>query len=79
MQPFYFIAQKGKTYSNMHSHVGQEFIYVIEGTMIYTVGNDSHMLAPGDSLYFDSIENHTYTLITDEVKYISVFCSDSKA
>lgn len=79
MQPFYFIAKKGKTGYNMHSHVGQEFIYVLEGTMVYNVGSESHTLAPGDSLYFDSVENHTYSLITDEVKYISVFCSDSKA
>ncbi|TYP78915.1 helix-turn-helix domain-containing protein [Paenibacillus methanolicus] len=79
MQPFYFIAKKGKTGHNQHSHVGQEFIYVLEGTMVYNVGSESHTLAPGDSLYFDSVEKHAYTLVTDEVKYISVFCSDSKA
>ncbi|MCM3698814.1 XRE family transcriptional regulator [Paenibacillus macerans] len=79
MQPFYFVAKKGKTGKRTLSHVGQEFIYVLEGTMIYYVGNEAYTLNAGDSLYFDSFENHKYTPVTDEVKYLSVFCSDSKA
>lgn len=79
MQPFYFVAKKGKTEKRTVSHVGQEFIYVLEGTMIYYVGQEAYTLHAGDSLYFDSNENHKYTPITDEVKYLSVFCSDSKA
>ncbi|MDU5948778.1 MAG: cupin domain-containing protein [Paenibacillus macerans] len=47
--------------------------------MIYYVGNEAYTLNAGDSLYFDSFENHKYTPLTDEVKYLSVFCSDSKA
>lgn len=79
MQPFYFVAKKGKAGKRTFSHVGQEFIYVLEGAMIYYVGKEAYTLNAGDSLYFDSVENHNYTLITDEVKYLSVFCSDSNA
>ncbi|MCV4231379.1 XRE family transcriptional regulator [Virgibacillus sp. LDC1] len=79
MQPFYFVAKKGKTGKRTYSHVGQEFIYVLEGTMIYYVGKEEYTLNAGDSLYFDSVENHSYTLVTDEVKYLSVFCSNSNA
>lgn len=79
MQPFYFVARKGKTGKRTVSHVGQEFIYVLEGTMIYNVGREEYTLNAGDSLYFDSFENHKFTLVTDEVKYLSVFCSNSKA
>ncbi|MFD1175903.1 helix-turn-helix domain-containing protein [Paenibacillus puldeungensis] len=79
MQPFYFVAKKGKEGKRTVSHVGQEFIYVLEGTMLYCVGKEEYTLNAGDSLYFDSVENHKYTLVTDEVKYLSVFCSDSKA
>ncbi|GIO84833.1 XRE family transcriptional regulator [Paenibacillus faecis] len=79
MQPFYFVARKGKTGKRTVSHVGQEFIYVLEGTMIYYVGKEEYTLNAGDSLYFDSVENHKYVLVTDEVKYLSVFCSNSKA
>ncbi|MEO2205337.1 XRE family transcriptional regulator [Paenibacillus pabuli] len=77
MQPFYFVAQKGKTGKRTISHVGQEFIFVLEGTMIYYVGKEEYTLNAGDSLYFDSVENHKYMLVTDEVKYLSVFCSDT--
>jgi transcriptional regulator with XRE-family HTH domain len=79
MQPFFFIAKKGKTHKRTLSHVGEEFIYVLEGKMIYKVGNVEYTLNSGDSLYFNSFEDHTYSLITDEVRYISVFCSNSKA
>ncbi|CAH1191467.1 MULTISPECIES: helix-turn-helix domain-containing protein [Paenibacillus] len=77
MQPFYFVVQKGKTGKRTFSHVGQEFIYVLEGTMIYYVGKEEYTLNAGDSLYFDSVENHKYVLVSDEVKYLSVFCSDT--
>ncbi|CAM4077953.1 XRE family transcriptional regulator [Paenibacillus alkaliterrae] len=79
MQPFFFIAKKGETPKRTVSHVGEEFIYVLEGKMKYKVGNVDYTLSPGDSLYFDSLEDHAFTPISEEVKYLSVFSSNSKS
>lgn len=43
-----------------HEHAGGEFIYVQQGTLIVQVGDESHTLAAGDSMYFDSSVPHGY-------------------
>jgi transcriptional regulator with XRE-family HTH domain len=73
MQPFLFVARRNENKNNIFSHTGEEFIYVLEGQMKYRVGNSEYFLGPGDSLYFDSIEEHTLEPITEEVKYLAVF------
>ncbi|HBC87031.1 MAG TPA: XRE family transcriptional regulator, partial [Lentisphaeria bacterium] len=54
MQPYLFVAEKGKVKSKPLSHPGEEFVYVLEGSMKYRVGAVEYTLARGDSLYFDS-------------------------
>jgi transcriptional regulator with XRE-family HTH domain len=39
---------------NFNSHSGQEFNYVLEGTVKILIDNHELILNPGDSLYFDS-------------------------
>ncbi|WP_246315346.1 helix-turn-helix domain-containing protein [Paenibacillus foliorum] len=74
MQPFLFVSRKEENDSkNAYSHNGEEFIFILEGEMRYKVGSVEYTLKPGDSLYFDSIEKHTLSPITDEVKYVAVF------
>jgi transcriptional regulator with XRE-family HTH domain len=41
-----------------HSHEGQEFNLMIEGRMRLFMGSLSHDLEPGDSVYFDSSQEH---------------------
>ena len=38
----------------LFQHTGMEFIYMLEGRMIYLHGDQSYPLAPGDSLFFDA-------------------------
>jgi quercetin dioxygenase-like cupin family protein/DNA-binding XRE family transcriptional regulator len=40
------------------THDGQEFIYVLEGTMEVHVGDETHLLEPGDAIYYDSTIPH---------------------
>jgi quercetin dioxygenase-like cupin family protein/DNA-binding XRE family transcriptional regulator len=42
----------------LNSHPGQEFQYVLEGTLRVLVGGHEVALAPGDSLYFDASHPH---------------------
>lgn len=43
------------------SHQGEEFHYVMEGTLRIRIGEDDHLLNPGDSIYFDSSLPHALT------------------
>ncbi|MBW5448440.1 helix-turn-helix domain-containing protein [Cohnella sp. CFH 77786] len=78
MQPYLFVSRKEENDNRRtFSHNGEEFIYILEGRVRYQVGNVEYSLGPGDSLYFDSVEKHTLSPITDEVKYIAVFTQAS--
>jgi transcriptional regulator with XRE-family HTH domain len=39
-------------------HAGLEFIYMLEGEMVYRHGSETYTLLPGDSLYFDADAPH---------------------
>ncbi len=43
-----------------HTHTGFETIYVIDGSLVLTVGDQIVELDRGDSVYFDSTIPHTY-------------------
>ena len=42
------------------SHEGEEFIYLLEGTLEFRTENEQYVLNPGDSLYFESSIPHAY-------------------
>ena len=43
-----------------HEHAGVEFLYVVSGKLALRVGEDEHVLAEGDAIYFDSAVPHGY-------------------
>ena len=73
MQPFLFVAEKGKVKQGGLSHQGEEFVHVLEGEMYYRVGATRYRLGPGDSLYFDAEEEHDLQPISARVRYLAVF------
>ncbi len=73
MQPFLFVARKGEVIPHQLSHEGEEFVFVIEGSMKMQVGETEYILKPGDSLYFNAMHKHGIIPITDEVTYIDIF------
>ena len=40
------------------SHPGEEFAYVLEGTLRFQIGDAIYDLSPGDSIHFESIVKH---------------------
>ncbi len=52
--------QVGAGRAKPHRHPGGEFIFVLSGTLIVTIGRDEHLLDAQDSIYFDSGVPHTY-------------------
>ena len=43
-----------------HYHPGVELLYLIEGKVEMTIGVETFQLSAGDSIYFDSMQKHTY-------------------
>jgi len=55
------------------SHEGEEFLYVLEGTLEFRTDDRTEVLEPGDSIYFESEINHSFRSLTDKpVKTIVV-------
>ncbi|MCP3888647.1 MAG: helix-turn-helix domain-containing protein [Desulfobulbaceae bacterium] len=55
-----------------NNHKGEEFLYVIEGTLEFRCGNSVITLEEGDSLYFDSVVPHGYRGIGGHAKTLVV-------
>jgi quercetin dioxygenase-like cupin family protein len=73
VQPFLHVARKGRTKPHNDSHEGQEFIFVIRGVLQVRVGHVQYNLREGDSLYFDAMDDHECTPMTDEAEYLDIF------
>ena len=43
-----------------HHHQGVELLYLIEGRLEMRIGVETFQLSAGDSMYFDSMQKHTY-------------------
>jgi quercetin dioxygenase-like cupin family protein len=50
MGSFELSVPPGSNVPPAHSHTNEEFIYVLEGTLRFTVGNDTRDLRPGESM-----------------------------
>jgi quercetin dioxygenase-like cupin family protein/DNA-binding XRE family transcriptional regulator len=57
MEPFMITVHPGEEHE-LSAHEGEEFIYVLEGTIEVEYGKDTHTLGAGDSIYLDSIVPH---------------------
>ena len=55
-----------------HSHEGQEFDYVLEGTLKIELGGNDLYLKPGDSVYYDSSLPHAMYAIEGDCRFIAV-------
>lgn len=73
MQPFLFTARRREVIEHRLSHDGEEFIYMLEGEMKFKVGNVEYILKPGDSIYFDAMEEHGMLPLSEKVKYLDIF------
>lgn len=57
----------------LHAHEGQEFNYVVKGSMVFYIGEISYLLEEGDSIYFDSGVPHAMKANNDmPCKFLAV-------
>jgi quercetin dioxygenase-like cupin family protein/ribosome-binding protein aMBF1 (putative translation factor) len=58
MEPFLVTLYPATTEEERSSHDGQEFIFVLQGKMEVRLGEEIHILQPGDAIYYDSTVPH---------------------
>lgn len=54
-------------HSEVVAHGGDEFVYVLTGSVIYQVNGRDFVLAPGDSLHFDPQHKHAIRNDSDSI------------
>lgn len=59
----------------LFQHAGIEFIYLLEGEVLYRHGRKTYVLKPGDSLFFDAEGTHgPEELIKLPIRMLAVLC-----
>lgn len=73
-EPFIVTVEEDKpgTVKQAHSHEGQEFDYVLEGTLKIILGGNELYLREGDSLYYDSALPHVMYAVEGDCRFIAV-------
>ena len=70
MEPFLVTLEPSETEEERSSHDGQEFIFVLTGKMEVRLGEEIHILEPGDSIYYDSTVPHLVKCHNEEAAKI---------
>ena len=58
MEPFIVTVEPALKETHLNTHPGQEFNYVLSGTLKLTIGENTLTLEPGDSVYFNAAVPH---------------------
>lgn len=61
MEPFLINIESATGKESYSSHEGEEFLFVLEGTIVVHYGAEKYILNQGDSIYYDSIVDHLVT------------------
>lgn len=72
-EPFFVTSMPGEEDEKLHTHTGQEFNFVLSGSMELTVGTVKYLLNKGDSAYFNSGIPHGIKVVGNvPVKFLAV-------
>ena len=67
MEPFLIdIKPSGSSKMTPSSHEGEEFLYVLKGSITVLYGLDKFVLNTGENIYYDSVVEHLVTSANDE-------------
>ena len=66
LEPLLVTVQPTETIEEPYNHDGEEFAYVIEGGLAFTVDGEEYRLGPGDSIHFLSSVPHAIRNDSDE-------------
>jgi transcriptional regulator with XRE-family HTH domain len=66
MEPMLVTVEPDDKERETNSHPGQEFDYVLSGTLTVTIDDHELVLSEGDSLFFDSNHPHSMRALNDQ-------------
>ncbi|MCL5734831.1 MAG: XRE family transcriptional regulator [Actinobacteria bacterium] len=73
VEPYFISLTKDSEVFPAFQHAGMEFIYCLEGKVLYRHGNKNYTLGPGDSLFFDGDVVHgPEELLETPLRFLSV-------
>jgi transcriptional regulator with XRE-family HTH domain len=73
VEPYLITLESDAEVFPIFQHTGVEFIYLLQGSMVYRHLNATYTLTPGDSLFFDSDAPHGPEKLVDlPVRFLSV-------
>ena len=73
MEPFVITLTDKSEVFPAFEHQGTEFLYVLEGRMDYHHGGATHVMGPGDSLFFDAEAAHgPENLVETPIRFVCV-------
>jgi transcriptional regulator with XRE-family HTH domain len=76
MEPFVVTLQPGQAAAERRlTYPGEEFVYVLEGEVEYTVGDEIFVMKAGDGLYFNATRPHGAVARAGQARFIRVFCA----
>jgi len=76
MEPFVVTLEPGQTSTERRlTYPGEEFVYVLEGEIDYTVGDETFTMKPGDGLYFNATRPHAAASRGGRARLVRVFCA----
>ena len=80
VEPYLITLEKESEVFPIFQHAGVEFIYILQGSMVYRHLNATYSLTPGDSLFFDSDAPHgPEELVELPVRFLSVITQSSNS
>lgn len=65
--PILVVLSPGDNSEDSYSHTGQEFLYILEGTLTILIDKEEHDLNPLDCIYLDSTTPHNWINKTNSV------------
>ncbi|MBQ0109238.1 MAG: cupin domain-containing protein [Clostridiales bacterium] len=75
-EPMIVTLSASDKHADLVSHSGQEFNYVLEGTIGVTIGNRDFILSAGDSIYFDPSIPHGQYATEGTAKFLTIIDKD---
>ena len=76
-QPIMVIANEGEVKPHLVCHPGEEYIFIYNGEMNFTVADQSYLLRSGDSLFFQGTQPHGISSVNGFVHYVDVLVGKS--
>ena len=70
MDPFLVRLERHNVQKHAFVHKGEEFNYILRGTLKFTYENEEFILETGDSAYFDSSVPHKLEVIGENPVYV---------